>query len=137
MSFTYQIEANGYIAHVIGKEQGSLDAAGVTFNDLIADQHLHRPFGLLIDVRALSNVPTREEAYSLSKFARVGNNSAKHFTALVVKRGVQYGMARMIKVFSEMLGANVNVFTDDQSAQLWLLEQLKLAAESNSFDVKQ
>jgi hypothetical protein len=133
MAFTYHIEANGQIVHVIGTEQGSLDSARDTFSYLIADPNLHRPFGLLIDVRTLRNVPSREEADSLSKFSTVGDNE-KHFAALLVERGIQYGIARMIQLFSELRGAQIDVFTDDQSAQYWLWEQLAFAARSNSID---
>jgi hypothetical protein len=136
MAFTYHIEANGHIAHVIGSDQGSLDTARDTFADLIADPRLHRPFGLLIDVRSLRNVPTREEADSISRFATVGNNE-RHFTALLVERGIQYGIARMIQLFSELRGAQIDVFIDDQSAQYWLWEQLAFAARSRSTDVNQ
>jgi hypothetical protein len=132
MAFTYHIEANGYIAHVIGTKRGSLDSARNTFADLIADPQLHRPFGLLIDVRSLRNVPSQEEAYKLSKFALVGHIDSKHLTALVVERGVQYGMARMIQMFSELRGAQIDVFIDDQAARYWLWEQLVFAGKSKS-----
>jgi hypothetical protein len=134
MPFTYYIEANGKIVHVIGKNQGNLDSARETFATLITDPHLHRPFGLLIDVRSLHNVPSREEADCLSKFAAVGN-SEKHFTALLVEEGLQYGIARMIQLFSELRGAHIEVFIDDQLAQYWLWEQFAFAARSNSTEL--
>ena len=137
MPFTYHIEANGQIVHIIGTEQGSLESARDTFADLIADPHLHHPFGLLIDVRALRNIPSREEAYSLSKFAQVGHNDAKHYTALLVEHGIQYGIARMIQVFSQLRGAQINVFIDDQSAQFWLWNQLQLRTETSSTVAKE
>jgi hypothetical protein len=130
--FTYHIEANGHIVHVIGTDQGSLESARDTFADLVADPHLHHPFGMLIDVRALCNIPSREEAYSLSKFAKVRQNIPNHYTALLVERGIQYGIARMIQVFSQLRGAQIDVFIDDQSAQFWLWSQLQLGAATNS-----
>jgi hypothetical protein len=132
MAFTYYIEANGNIAHVIGTKRGSLDSARDTFADLIAEPHLHRPFGLLIDVRAVCNIPSREEAYSLSKFALVGHADSKHYTALVVQGGLQYGIARLIQLFSELRGAQIDVFIDEPSAQCWLWEQFAFAARSES-----
>ena len=131
MPFTYHIESNGYIVRVQGTEQGSLDSARGTFAELIADPQLHRPFGLLIDVRALRNMPSREEADDISKFALVKHDDAKHYTALIVERGAQYGVARMIKVFSEMRGAHINIFMDDQSARYWLWQRLQSAQNSN------
>jgi len=136
MAFTYHIESNGYVAHVVGKKMGSLDSARDTFADLIVNPHLRRPFGLLIDVRALSNIPSRDEADSISKFAAVGDTE-KHFTALLVERGVQYGMARMIQLFSELQGAQIDVFIDDHSARYWLWEQLAFATRSNFTDENQ
>jgi hypothetical protein len=132
MPFTYQIEDNGYIVRVKGTDQGSLYSARDTFANIIADPHLHRPFGLLIDVRALRNVPSQEEVYSLSKFARVGHSDAKHYVALLVERGMQYGIARMIQMFSELRGAKIDVFIDDQSAQYWLWNQFQFGTESKS-----
>jgi hypothetical protein len=133
MSFTYHIESNGHIVHVIGTDKGSLEAARDTFANLINDSNLHRPFGLLIDVRTLSNVPSREESESLSKFAAVSDGE-KHFTALLVKRGIQYGIARTIQLLSELRGAQIDVFIDERAAQYWLWEQLAFAAKSKSSD---
>lgn len=124
MPFTYHIEADGYIVHIVGKGHGDVDSARYTFLDLLADPKLHRPFGLLIDVRAIHNLPNREEANSIAMFARDGHSGIDHFAALVVERGVQFGMARMIQVLAELQGARIKVFTDDMLAQLWLRNQL-------------
>ena len=136
MSFSYNIEANGHIVRIVGTDQGSLEAARDTFARLITDPNLHQPIGLLIDVRGLSNIPSREESESLSKFAKVGDH-VQHVTALLVKRGIQYGIARMIQLFSELRGAQINIFIDEPSAQYWLWEQLAFAAKSRSTGVDQ
>jgi hypothetical protein len=133
MAFTYHIEENEQMVHIVGTDQGSLGSASDTFANIIADPHLHRPFGMLIDVRTLHNVPSREEADSISKFASIVENE-KHFTALLVKKGIQYGIARMIQLYSELRGAQIEVFIDDQSAQYWLWEQLAFVARANSSD---
>jgi hypothetical protein len=134
MAFTYHIEANGNIAHVIGTGQGSLDEARNTFADLIANPQLHRPFGLLVDVRTVCNMPSRGEAESISNFALVLERE-KHYTALLVKRGIQYGIARMIQLCSELRGAHIDVFIDDHSAHYWLWEQIARDNKSHSMDV--
>ncbi|HVN48229.1 MAG TPA: hypothetical protein VMU30_05340 [Bacteroidota bacterium] len=121
MPFTYRIEAGGSIAHVTGVGQGDVDSAHSTFSELLNDKNIHRPFGLLIDVRALHNLPNREETADIAMFARV---DAEHYTALVVQRGVQFGMARMIQMLAELQGARIKIFTDDLMAQLWLRNQL-------------
>jgi hypothetical protein len=136
MPFRYNIESNGYIVRVVGTDQGSLEAAKDTFARFINDPHLQRPLGLLIDVRALNNIPSREESEGLSKFAKVGDN-VQHFTALLVNEGLQYGIARMIQLFSELRGAQINVFIDEHAALYWLWEQLAFAAKSMSTDVDQ
>ncbi len=136
MPFTYQIESDGHIARVTGTDKGSLEAARDTFANLINDANLHRPFGLLIDVRELSNVPSQAESESISKFSAVGDG-VKHFTALLVKQGVQYGIARTIQLLSEMRGAHIDVFTDEHSAQYWLWEQMAFAGKSKPGDAKE
>lgn len=133
MSFTYHIESNGHIAHVTGTDKGSLESARDTFANVIKDSNLHRPFGLLIDVRELSNVPSWEESEKISKFSGLGDGE-KHFTALLVKRGIQYGTAQTIQLLSELRGAQIDVFTDEPAAHYWLWEQLAFAAKSKPGD---
>jgi hypothetical protein len=136
MSFRYHIESNSHIVRIVGTDQGSLESAKETFAHVINDPQLLRPLGLLIDVRALNNIPSSEESEGLSKFAKIGDN-VQHFTALLVNRGIQYGIARMIQLFSELRGAQINVFVDEQAAQYWLWEQLAFAAKSRSTDADQ
>lgn len=125
MPFTYQIEADGYIVRVTGTEQGNVQSARGTFSDVLADPQLHRPFGLLVDVRSLNNLPNQEEIHSLALFAR---ERAEHVAALVVNHGVQFGVARMIQVLAELQGAHIKVFTEELMAQLWLRNQLHLSS---------
>ncbi len=135
MPFTYQIESNGYIVRVTGTDKGSLESARDTFANIVHDANLHQPFGLLIDVRELSNVPSQAESESISKFSALGDG-IKHFTALLVRQGIQYGIARTIQMLSELRGAQIDVFTDEPAAQYWLWEQMAFAGKSKPGDAQ-
>lgn len=136
MPFTYHIETEGSLVRVMGTGQGNYDSAHNTFSDLLADPNLHRPFGLLVDVRLIHNLPSREEVNRIAMFAHIGHGKLDHVAALVVNRGVQFGVARMIQVLAELQGVQIKVFTDDLLAQLWLQNQLTLMDKHEDLNTK-
>ena len=130
MPFTYQIEDNGTIVHIVGVDRGDLPSARATLANFMADAQLSSTFGLLIDVRPLRNMPSMEEAESLSTLGRAARPKREHCAALVVKPGLQYGVARIIQALAELKGARISVFTDDAAALEWVRGQLPAVPSS-------
>jgi hypothetical protein len=60
----------------------------------------------------------REAAFILSLlFPKISNR-----IAIVVKKGVHFGIARMIQAYCESYGVTFEVFREEQAARIWLDE---------------
>ncbi len=128
MSFVYHLRFGGRVVHVVGAGEGSLDAARGTFASLVGDEEVRPPFGLLVDVRNVRNAPSAGEARAIAEFSNSPGRAVAHSTALLVRPGVQYGIARMIQTVAEFRGARIAIFTDEAAALNWLCAEIGLAA---------
>jgi hypothetical protein len=130
MPFSYRLRFEGRVVHVTGVGEGSVATGASTSAAFRSDPGLRPPFGLLVDVRALSNLPSVAEARSLVELSRSQEEPMERCAVLLVRPGVQYGMARMIQILSEMRGAVIRILTDETEALRWLRDDLGLVAET-------
>jgi len=77
---------------------------------------------VLWDLTALRRGPdTREELYQAAELAEESESKVdKRRVAIVVKRELDFGLARMFQVFSERAGIDYQVFRSFDEALSWL-----------------
>jgi hypothetical protein len=79
----------------------------------------HAVKSVLIDILELDFLPTSNEAKEFaSGLAQIASHGLR--VAVVVPPGAAFGMARMVRTLTELLGVEVALFTSDEEAAVWL-----------------
>lgn len=77
---------------------------------------------LLIDVRELTEVPSRAEALEITDALVSVQALGRRRVAMLARAGALFGVVRMVCTLADMRGALVGAFTDEESALDWLGE---------------
>ncbi len=77
-------------------------------------------FGLIVDIRESTNLPTADEARSIVD--TISRNRSAYAVGLVfvVKSPVQLGVGRMVSILGELAGLRMYACRSMQDAQEWL-----------------
>jgi len=74
---------------------------------------------VVVDIRGAAYHPTQDEAKELADLLRDKELAGGRRVAFVVEPGVQYGLARMVSMFSGTEGTGAAVFLDYDPAVAW------------------
>ncbi len=120
MIFSYSIDERKEIARVIIPEETNLAENLEVVRQHAVDERLGENFGVLVDVRALSSLPTAEEARMFALEIAKADQLLHHRIAAVASRPVQYGMGNMISIIASLKGVAIRMFYDMEEAEAWL-----------------
>ena len=104
------------------KTEGNLQPEDLqeTFRNIVKDQAFKPGIKILVHDLDSLFIPTSKQietaAKSMEKFMK--QFSAK--MAIVVSSDVNYGMGRMMEIFSEQRGFDLKVFKEFEAAKVWL-----------------
>lgn len=74
---------------------------------------------VVVDIRRASYFPTQDEAKELAEKLSDKELAGSRRIAFVAEPGVQYGLARMVSMFSGTEGTGAAVFLDYESGVAW------------------
>ena len=124
MPYEYSVaDADGLI-HVTAWGDADLAEIVALLRQMEADARVRPEMPALVDAR---NQQFRLPPLSLRQLADLHVQSragARRPVAVVCAAGLNYGLGRMLSVFSEMRGAVLQVFTDHGEAVAWARTQL-------------
>ena len=78
---------------------------------------------VVVDIRGASYFPTQDAAKELAERLSDKELAGGRRVAFVVEPGVQYGLARMVSMFSGTEGTGAAVFLDWESAVAWAVNR--------------
>ena len=124
MPFTYDVRHAGRLVVVTGSPDGTSDEASAIMVQAGQDPDVVHPAAYVVDVRSTREVPTSGEARGIALYHARREAPWTSITAMVVREGEQYGIARMIDILTSLDGAQARVFQDPEEAQAWALDAL-------------
>ena len=119
MSVTYFIK-DGVVIFVPAGQYG-LDDLKAAYDAALSDPGFVTPMQIFVDARESRVNPPIEELRESAKFF---GSMRPHFCepwVIVVSEPLRYGLARMLSVFVEAYGLNIQVFRDTEEA--WVVLQ--------------
>ncbi len=120
MPFELKIDPGVSFARVRGWGKDDFASTLAAIRAVGDDPRLAQGTPLLMDIREFDYLPTPPE---VSAFAAPDALSALFLgrrTALVVRRGAQFGVARVFAAKAEGSGTEVEVFAEPELAEAWL-----------------
>jgi len=101
-----------------GKEDFASTLAAM--RSVAADSRLLPDMPVLMDARELDYLATPPEVSSLAAPNAMPTLFGRHRLAILVRRGAQFGVARVFAAKAESAGAQVEVFAEEHLALAWL-----------------
>jgi hypothetical protein len=125
MPYEYQVgEAEGVI-HVTAWGQADLVEIVALLRQLEADPRAHPGMPALVDARHQQFQLPPLQLRQLADLHAQSRGAAGRPVAVVCAPGLNYGLGRMLSVFSEMRGAVLQAFTDHAEALAWIRGQAR------------
>jgi hypothetical protein len=124
MPYEYSVADGDGLIHVTAWGDADLAEIVALLRQMEADTRVRPEMPALVDAR---NQQFRLPPLSLRQLADLHVQSragARRPVAVVCAAGLDYGLGRMLSVFSEMRGAVLQVFTDHGEAVAWARTQL-------------
>ena len=101
-----------------GKEDFASTLAGM--RTTAEDPRLPQDMPVLLDARELDYLATPPEVSNLAAPNAMPALFGSHRLAILVRRGTQFGVARVFAAKAEAAGAQVEVFVEEEPALAWL-----------------
>lgn len=120
MSFLCSIDPEKKLACLTLPEKTNLTETLEALHQLAADERLGADFGILVDVRATSYIPTAGEARAIASEISQPDLFLSHPIAVVVSQTVQYGIGNMVSLIASLKGTVLRAFYDIEAAERWL-----------------
>jgi hypothetical protein len=120
MSYRYTIDEKAALVAIQVEGVGTYEESAAILNDVAANP-AHRPdFALLIDAMAYDYAPSLEDARRFRELFRRIKASFRGPIGVAVPAGVRFGSARMVAQLLELLGLEIDIFSDLESARAWI-----------------
>jgi len=120
MPITVELEARQHRVDVVASGSLTQPERLAALARCIELLRAHRGAGVLFDARAADSAPSPEENREIMEAVSAVASVFASGVAIVLKQGVQYGMARMLQALLERRNVAVAVFTDITAATSWL-----------------
>ena len=122
MPHDYTVDEAENILYLTSAGTAELDGINAIMEQIAADPRVGRATRVMVDARELElDLPTAQ----LEQIAEwhASELGAARTSAIVIRPGLGYGLARMLSALSESRGARLAVFTDYEDALAWLRAQ--------------
>ena len=118
--FELNVEPGQSLARIRGwgKEDFASTLAGMRSTS--EDPRLTPDMPVLLDARELDYLATPPEVSSFAAPGAMPTLFGRHRLAILVRRGTQFGVARVFAAKAEAAGAQVEVFVEEELALAWL-----------------
>ena len=120
MPYTYEIDVERRVVIAAFSGDASLADADAIMAELHADPRHSFAFDRVYDCRALTRLPPVGELRGVAELFRQRlDPGIRVRRAIVVSRGAQYGLGRMLQALLDLAGLEPNVFVDVDEAVTW------------------
>jgi hypothetical protein len=121
--FELKVPPGEFLARVRawGREEFASTLGGLAA--IAEDPRLLPRMPVLLDARELEYIATPPEVSSFAAPGAMPASFSGHRLALLVRRGAQFGVARVFAAKAESAGAEVEVFVEEALALAWLKGQ--------------
>ena len=120
MPFELKIIPGETLARIRGWGKEDFASTLASMRAVAEDPRLLPNVPVLMDARELDYLATPPEVSSLAAPNAMPTFFGKHRLAILVRRGAQFGVARVFAAKAESAGAQVEVFAEEQLALAWL-----------------
>lgn len=120
MPFELRVSSDEFLARVRGWGDDDFDSASAAMKRIGEDPRLLPGMPVFMDVRELEYLATPPEVEVFAARTPAPGLFAGHRVALVVRRGAQFGVAKVFAEKSERAGADTEVFAEPELALEWL-----------------
>jgi len=121
---TCDVLGGGRVVRILDWGRVGVGEATRTLTPVFSDPGMASRICLLVEARDSLGPLTMAEARTLADAqARLSNGRVRR-TALLTSGGVQCGVGRMMRAYAECRGLEMEVFTDEMPALLWVEEGL-------------
>ena len=118
--FELKLAPGENLARIRGWGKDDFQSTLAAMRDMANDPRLQPGLGVLMDARELDYLATPPEVSNFAAPDAMPAFFAKHRLAIVVRRGAQFGVARVFAAKAEAAGAAVEVFVEEAVALAWL-----------------
>ena len=120
MPYTYEIDVERQLVVVVFSADATLAEAEAAMTQVHADpRHLLR-FSRVYDCRAVTRLPPLGELRGVAElFRRRVDPTVDARRAIVARGGAPYGLGRMLQTLLDLIGLELQVFTDLDEATAW------------------
>ena len=120
MPFELKIIPGETLARIRGWGKEDFASTLASMRAVAGDPRLLPNVPVLMDARELDYLATPPEVSSLAAPNAMPTFFGKHRLAILVRRGAQFGVARVFAAKADYAGAQVEVFAQEQQALAWL-----------------
>jgi len=118
MAVTYSLK--GDLARIAAQGKYEYDEARSRIMDALTDPRSPTPVAMLVDISQSESRRTPDELRELADLFGAHREKLGGHVAFVAAEPLQYGLARMLEIFSDSRAVTVRVFNDDDEALAWL-----------------
>ena len=120
MPFELVVRPGEKLARIRGFGPDDFASTNAAMRSLAGDPHLPRELPVLMDVRELDYLATPPEVSAFASPDSLPELFHSRRVALLCRRGAQFGVARTFAAKAEAIGAQVEVFAEEDLALSWL-----------------
>jgi hypothetical protein len=120
MPFELNVAPGDSLARIRGWGKEDFRSTLGSMRTVADDPRLPPDIPVLMDVRDLDYLATPPEVSSFAAPDAMPALFGKHPLAILVRRGTQFGVARVFAAKAEAAGARVEVFVEEELALAWL-----------------
>ena len=110
----------GDLARIAAQGKYEYDEARSRIMDALTDPRSPTPLAMLVDISQSESRRTPDELRELADLFGAHREKLGGHVAFVAAEPLQYGLARMLEIFSDSRAVTVRVFNDDDEALAWL-----------------
>jgi hypothetical protein len=118
--FELKVAPEESLARIRGWGKEDFQSTLGAMRDVANDPRLQPGMAILMDARELDYLATPPEVSNLAAPDAMPAMFGTHRLAILVRRGAQFGVARVFAAKAEAAGAVVEVFAEEEIALAWL-----------------
>ena len=113
MPYTYEIDVERELVAVVFSADATLAEAEAAMTQVHADSRHSLRFSRVYDCRAVTRLPPLSELRGVAElFRRRVDPTVDARRAIVARGGAPYGLGRMLQTLLDLIGLELQVFTD-------------------------
>ena len=120
MPYSYTIDVDRQLVIAVFWGEATIAEADALMAELYADPRHSFSLNRVYDCREMTRLPPITEVRGLAElFRQRVASGVRTRRAMVVRPGATYGLARMFQALLDLVGIELNVFTDVEEAVEW------------------